>query len=109
MAYRVLVSAPAEASLDEAVGYIAARLGAPIAASDLLDAYGEALRDIADHPLAHGVVPEYRAATGLDVRRRLVSRYELDYYVDEEKRTVYVVAFLHGLQDRAERLLDSLN
>ena len=109
MAFRVLVSEPAEASLDEAVGYIATRLGAPLAAASLLDAYGEALRDIADHPLAHGVVPEYRAATGLDVRRRLVKRYELDYYVDEGRKAVYVVAFLHGLQDRTERLLDSLN
>ena len=33
----------------------------------------------------------------------------LDYYVDEGRKTVYVVAFLHGLQDWTERLLDSLS
>ena len=109
MAYRVLISAPAETSLDESVRYIAGRLHATLAASRLLDKYERALHGIADHPLAHGVVEEYRAATDLDVRRSLVGSYELDYYVDEAEMTVYVVAFLHGLQDRTERLLDSLN
>lgn len=108
MAYKVLVSAPAEAPLDDAVDYIATRLHAPLAAASLLDAFEEAIRDVASNPLAHGIVEEYRAAAGFNVRRRLVKRYELDYYVDESEQTVYVVAFLHGLQNGLDRLLDGM-
>ena len=55
MAYRVVVSDPANADLDAAVGYIAVTLEAPGAAAALLDEYEEKLRLIADNPRLFGV------------------------------------------------------
>jgi len=108
MAYNVLVAAPAEKALDESISYIAREKASPAAAASLLDAYEAALQALASMPHVRGVVAEYQDATGVDVRRWPVKNYEIDYYISDENSTVYIVAFLHGLQNRVEHLRELL-
>ena len=85
MAYRVVVSDPANADLDAAVG--------------LLDEYEEKLRLIADNPRLFGVDLFVSEAVSRQIRRCPVKRYGIYYTIDEEQKTIYVVAFSHGLRD----------
>ena len=99
MAYRVLVSDPANEDLDAAVGYIAVTLEAPGAAASLLDEYEEKLRLIADNPRLFGVDLYVSEAVSRQVRRCPVKRYGIYYTIDDEDKAIYVVAFTHGLRD----------
>ena len=99
MAYRVVVSDPANADLDAAVGYIAVTLEAPGAAAALLDEYEEKLRLIADNPRLFGVDLFVSEAVSRQIRRCPVKRYGIYYAIDEGQKTIYVVAFSHGLRD----------
>ena len=99
MAYRVVVSDPANADLDAAVGYIAVTLEAPGAAAALLDEYEEKLRLIADNPRLFGVDLFVSEAVSRQIRMCPVKRYGIYYTIDEEQKTIYVVAFSHGLRD----------
>ena len=99
MAYRVMVSGPANADLDAAVGYIAVTLEAPSAAATLLDEFEEKLQLLADNPRLFGVDLYVSEAVNRQVRRCPVKRYGIYYTIDEEKKTVHVVAFTHGLRD----------
>ena len=99
MAYRVIVSDPANADLDAAVGYIAVTLEAPGAAAALLDEYEEKLRLIADNPNLFGVDLFVSEAVCRQIRRCAVKRYGIYYTIDDEEKAVYVVAFSHGLRD----------
>lgn len=99
MAYRVIVSDPANADLDAAVGYIAVTLEAPSAATELLDEHEEKLRLVADNPRLFGVHLHVSEAVNRQVRRCPVKRYGLHYTIDDESKAIYVVAFTHGLRD----------
>lgn len=69
MAYRVMVSGPANADLDAAVGYIAVTLEAPSAAATLLDEFEEKLQLLADNPRLFGVDLYVSEAVNRQVRR----------------------------------------
>jgi plasmid stabilization system protein ParE len=99
MAYRVVISDPANADLNAAVGYIAVTLEAPGADAALLDEYEEKLRLVADNPKLFGVDFDVSEAVSKQVRRCAVKRYGIYYTIDDEERAVHVVAFSHSLRD----------
>ena len=102
MAYEVIISDPAFADLDNAVGYIAATLGAPRAAASLVDDFESTIRLLAEDPLLFGVDFFVSEAIEMQVRRCPVKRYGAYYIVDETARKVFVVAFVHTLRSVSE-------
>lgn len=99
MAYRVLISDNANEELDSAVKYIAMTLGAPGTASSLLNEFEEKLTLISDNPRLFGVGFDVSEAVSEQVRKCLVKRYSIFYTIDDDKRTVSIVAFVHELRD----------
>ena len=99
MAYRVQVAAPAERDLDRAVGYIAGVLAAPGAAASLLDEYERILGLLSENPSLFGVDFDVSEAVGMRVRHCMARGYEVYYLVDDERKVVSVIAFLHGSRD----------
>ena len=99
MAYRVQIAAPAERDLEHAVAYIAEVLAAPGAAASLIDEYERILTLLTDNPSLFGVDFDVSETVGAQVRRCMAKGYEVFYLVDDERKVVFVIAFLHGSRD----------
>ncbi len=104
MPYRILIADPAFEDLERAIAYIAVALGSPKAASDLADEFERKLEQLRDNPLIYGIEYGVSDIVGEAIRNCPVKRYEIWFTIDEEAKTVGIVAFTHGKQD-ATRIL----
>ena len=89
----------AQSDLLDAVDYIARTLGAPQAASELLDELDRTIQQIAQFPYAQEL---YRTDRPLkdEIRKIPVKNYVLYYAVFDD--TVEIRRFLHGRRDRSQ-------
>jgi len=98
MAHRrreVIWTLQAQATLDEAIGYIAE--DSVVAAQRMLDRALESAASLATLSERGRIVPELEIPT---IREVLVQRYRLIYEVREDK--IEILAFLHGARDFAK-------
>ena len=96
--YRVIFAKPAETDLDEIADYISERLGAPIAARNMLLAIRKTAHTLSFSPQGHPKVRDDRlAAKGY--RWIGIKNYIAFYTIDEQKKTVNVERILYGRRD----------
>ena len=93
--YRVDITTCAEQDLIQAVEYISAELGNPIAAARLLDDAVKAITALDEMPLRHPLVADETLARQ-GFRFFAVGSYIVFYIVREEQRTVVIERFLYG-------------
>lgn len=99
MAYEVVWTARARADVDSAVKYIAAVLDSPTAAAEHLDAFLDAVEQLADSPELYAVSQQPSlAARGL--RCCFVKRYVMLYSFDGSRVVIHRVFSM--LQDYAK-------
>ena len=99
MAYSVIVTSNAQAEFKSAIEYLSQNIGVISAASELVDEFDGALDLISALPRSF---PRHHEASGLldvDIRVAHVKKYNAYFFVDEDSRTVFVISFLHMLQD----------
>ena len=104
MGYEVLVSSATHDDIERAVGYVAITLASPAAAASLLDEYEYALKLISGNPYIFGLDLYVSEALNRQIRRCPVKKYAVYYLIDDENRKVFVIGFMHGLQDSASLL-----
>ncbi len=95
--HRVVYLPLAESDLMEALHYIAYTLEAPDAARDLLSAFDEAVKRIAEFPYACGLYRTDRPMRD-EIRMAPVKNYLLYYAVFPDR--VEIRRFLHSRRDR---------
>ena len=100
--YKVMVSDAAEADLDKIIGYIAAVLVNPQAAS-LADKIAACYDDLSRTPYMYSQCQNLQLQA-LGYRRVSIQNYIMVYRVDEENKTVYILRFFYGPSDY-ERLI----
>lgn len=93
MAYKVLLSAPAERDIKEAAGFIAAN--STEAASKWLDGLQETIQTLEEMPVRHALIPE-TATLGMPYRSLPYFSHRVIYRVDEARAQVFVVRVYHG-------------
>ena len=99
MAYNMIVAPTAQGEFKSVVEYLSQNLGAVSAASALADEFDGVLDLISALPHSF---PRHHEASELldaDIRVAHVKRYNAYFFVDEDTRTVFVISFLHMLQD----------
>lgn len=101
--HRIVYLPLAERDLMDALQYIAYKLNAPKAANDLLDAFDETVRTIAQFPYAYEL---YRTDRPMhdEIRKVPVKNYVLYYAVYQDR--VEIRRFLHGRRDRSKGVDD---
>ena len=99
MAYKVLLSTPAERDIGEAVKFIAAN--SPEAASRWLGGLQQAILSLEDIPARHALVPE-AASLGMPYRSLPYFSHRVVYRVDEASGQVFVVRVYHGAKKPME-------
>lgn len=93
MAYKVLLSAPAEHDIKEATEFIAAN--STVAASRWLHGLQEAILSLEEMPTRHALIPE-AATLGMPYRSLPYFSHRVIYRVDEQNAQVFVVRVYHG-------------
>lgn len=93
----------AESDLMETLNYIAHKLNAPQAANDLLDAFDEVVRSIAQFPYAYELYRTDRPMLD-EIRKVPVKNYVLYYAVYQDR--VEIRRFIHGRRDRSKGIAD---
>lgn len=103
MAYKVLLSAPAERDIEEAVEFIAAN--STEVASKWLSGLQEAIQTLEEMPARHALIPE-AGMIGVPYRSLPYFSHRVIYRLDEANAQVFVVRVYHGarkpLQDVEE-------
>lgn len=92
-----------ESDLLEALDYIANTLDAPKAARELLAAFDETVRRIAEFPYAHELYRTDRPMQD-EIRKVSVKGYVLYYAVFQDR--VELRRFLHGRRDRSRGIAE---
>ena len=105
MSYRILVAAPAENDLREAVFYISHELKNNAAALRLLDEAEETIRSLREMPFRYAVI-EDDLLGNQGVRMVRVKNYLLFYVVRDDAKTVTVLRFLYARRDWLSILCD---
>ena len=95
--HKILYLPLAEIDLLEALDYIASTLDAPKAARDLLTAFDETIKQIAEFPYACELYRTERPMQD-EIRKVPVKNYGLYYAVCQD--CVEIRRFLHGRRDR---------
>ncbi len=93
----------AESDLLEAMDYIAYTLDAPKAARDLLTAFAETIKQIAEFPYACELYRTDRPMQD-EIRKVPVRNYVLYYAVFQDR--VEIRRFLHGRRDRSKGIAE---
>lgn len=91
----------AESDLMEALDYIATKLDAPQAARDLLAAFDDTVRRIAQFPYAYELYRTDRPMRD-EIRNVPVKNYVLYYAVYQDR--VEIRRFIHGRRDRSKEI-----
>lgn len=99
MACDVLLADEARRGLEGAVGYTAAVLCDPAAATKLLDAFDEFSDTVASFPEMYPLCTEEHLAS-LEIRKALVAGYVALYLIRDN--AVHVIGFFHQSQDHAK-------
>lgn len=93
MTFRVVVTDPAMADMEEATDFMWEV--SPIDARRWLSDCWDVIDSLKDLPLRHPLIPE-SDALGLSYRSIHVHRHRVIYRVDEQRSIVYVVRVYHG-------------
>jgi len=101
--YRINVSELARQDMDDTALYIAEELGAPKAATDLMDGIKECLEFLQDNPMMY---PKCRdeGLEGENYRKAPVKNYLVIYKVNKTAKIVRVYRIFHSRQDYAQLL-----
>ena len=92
-----------QADLMEALDYLSNTLGAPQAASDLLDEFDDTVKRVARFPYAHELYRTNRPLAA-EIRKAPVKGYVLYYAAFED--CIEIRRFLHGRRDRSADIGD---
>ena len=96
--YSLSITDIAEEDILSAVRYIANVLKAPMAANNLLDEIQKHEEMLENTPHAYPFVPDKYLA-GKGIKFVLIKKYILFYIVNEDKKAVTVLRFLHSRRD----------
>lgn len=99
MAFRVLLSAPAERDIEETVEFMVTN--SPEAASKWLNGLQESLASLEEMPLRHALIPE-AAILGKPYRSLPYVSHRIVYRVDDQSAQVYIVRVYHGARKPLE-------
>ncbi|MBO4541218.1 MAG: type II toxin-antitoxin system RelE/ParE family toxin [Bacilli bacterium] len=106
--FRILYSDSARDDISAAVEYIALILSEEGAAERLLGSLEKATSRLSDFPESSPLcLDEQLKSRG--IRCSQVSNYLLFYYVNQEKKEIRIIAFLHSKRDYANLLLTKGN
>lgn len=98
MKYKIIVTPSASTDILAADRYISVTLGNEAAADRLLDEFQKRMEQLSHTPYINPLVGDnILAANG--VRFQIVKNYMAFYTVNEDNKTVFVIAFLHSQQD----------
>lgn len=104
MRYKVRITPTAEDSIREQARYIAIDQLSPLNASRWLEAILTAAQDLEQWPRRHPEAEE-SAHRPYEIRKLSIKGFLLLYTIDENTRTVWIIATRHGRQlPRAENL-----
>ena len=98
--YKVDASDRAEVDLDRIIDYIAQKLLAPKAASDLLDEIYACYDNLEKNPYIYEECRDPKLQRE-GYRRAIIKNYIMIYKVYEEKKTVIAHGFFYGRRDYA--------
>ena len=106
-AYRVRVSARAEAQLIEIGRYVANVLASPQAAERLLDCLQSQIASLSVFP---GRIPfDNEEIPGeMGIHKMTCRNFLICFIINEEKRSVEILSVLYGRRNQLQGLLDSL-
>lgn len=103
MAYKLIVTAHAEADIDEHIGYIVEELHNPKAASDLLDAVEKHYDQLEENPYVYAVCQQTLLKVR-EYRKVIINGYIMIFRIDDERKTVIIERFFSRLEDYASKL-----
>lgn len=109
MAYNIRVSQCVHEEIKAASDYIAINLASPSAVKRLLDEYNVAIGALEANPFAYPIDQAASSAVDFEVRRIHVRNYRLYYRINEDTRTVQVLAFLHARQNIPTHIVRTVN
>ena len=95
--YKIIVTAPAQKNLQNAVSYISNELKNKQAAFNLIDLVEETVKSLTDMPERYAVVDEILSREGF--RFIQIKDYLLFYVVRKENQTVVIQRFLYARRD----------
>lgn len=98
MAFELFVTDAAQNDLEEAVEYVAHRLGNPSAASRMLDQVEECYDQLRQFPLLYEQCRDSRLRA-MGYRRVVIGNFVLVYRPMEAEQTVYILRFFYGGRD----------
>lgn len=103
--YNVIITPEAQSDMLGIVLYIARDLGVPQAAKSLEQAFRLRISSLSSMPKRIKTVEE-QPWKDRGVRRTLVRKYYIYYVVDDETRTVHVIAVIFAGRDQEQQLTD---
>ena len=104
--YRVVVTPGAQKHLADIRDYICLDLDSPAASKRMLDYLLSQIRSLAAFP---GRVPLDAAMGELGIHKMTVRNYLIYFWIEEQKRTVHVIAVIYGRMDQLPQILHSLS
>lgn len=104
--YRVVVSPGAQKQLADIRDYICIDLDSPVAAKRMLDYLLMQIRSLSVLP---GRVPLDPSMGELGVHKMTARNYLIYFWLEEQKRTVHVIAVVYGRRDQLPQILHSLS
>lgn len=106
MAYSYVYTEKAEHDLNRILDYIANHLFNEIAAKSFFHELDEKLDLLCDFPELAPVIKN-RFIDFFEIRRLVVKRYFLYYYVDKERQQIVILSIRHSLEDQ-DRIIKDL-
>ena len=106
--YNLIFSKIADLDIDQSYTYIKDTLEAPTAAEKLFSEIYEVVEDLQKNPYKRALIQDkYLASFG--IRSVNVKKYVLYYMIDENKKEINIIRFLHQLRDRINIIKGSLD
>jgi plasmid stabilization system protein ParE len=101
--YRLTISEPAHADLQNILSYIAKNLAAPHAASSYADEVKKCYGQLKSNPLIYAYCNDDRLRQE-GYRKVRIKNYVLVFTADESTKTVFIHRLFYGAQDYVNRL-----
>ncbi len=101
--YKVHITRYAFRQMEEIKNYVAYELSAPMAAKNLLTKMKQAIASLETMPERNPLIDE-KTWRSQGIRRIVVKNFLVYYWIDENKRIVYITAVIYGRRNQINQL-----